>query len=478
MQDLHALPKLSDSLSYLYVEHCIIEQKFQAVEKIDKDGRAMIPAASLSVLMLGPGTSITHAAVKNLADNGCTILWVGEDVTRFYAHGSGETRRAYHLLHQARLVSDPALRLKVCKRMYRARFKEDLDPDLTIEQLRGMEGARVRTAYTQNSILHGVPWEGRSYDRNNWNASDPINRALSTANALLYGVCHAAIVSGGYSPALGFIHTGKQRSFVFDIADLYKVEITIPLAFRVVGESNANIYANVRKACRQAFKEHRLLKRILPDIADVLDISEETLQAGSASDVDAAMPEPLWTPPGLAAESDAETQPEELRPPEDPALASRWERALQGIHNGWQLQPQEANSWKVVTASGPPGYTVQLIDDNLSVAPCNLAKGGATMIVMILEKVPASLRGELTRWLLEVKAGVFVGHVSARVRDKLWEKCRKAKRSGGVTQIWTTNNEQRFKMRMSGDTQRRIIDCDGVQLICIPAKEIPPIPDT
>lgn len=90
------------------------------------------------------------------------------------------------------------------------------------------------------------------------------------------------------------------------------------------------------------------------------------------------------------------------------------------------------------------------------------------MIVMVLENVPASLRGELTRWLLEVKTGVFVGHVSARVRDKLWDKCCKAKRVGGVTQIWSTNTEQRFEMRMSGNTQRNIVDYDGLQLICIP----------
>jgi len=90
------------------------------------------------------------------------------------------------------------------------------------------------------------------------------------------------------------------------------------------------------------------------------------------------------------------------------------------------------------------------------------------MIVMVLEKVPTSLRGELTRWLLEVKTGVFVGHLSARVRDKLWTKCCQAKRTGGVTQIWSTNTEQRFKMRMCGSTQREIINHDGLQLICIP----------
>lgn len=94
------------------------------------------------------------------------------------------------------------------------------------------------------------------------------------------------------------------------------------------------------------------------------------------------------------------------------------------------------------------------------------------MVVMILEKVPISLRGELTRWLIEVKTGVFVGHINARVRDKLWEKCTKQKQKGGVLQIWSTNTEQRFKMRMEGETSREVIENEGLQLIKIPGENI------
>lgn len=390
MQDLHQLPKLGDSMSYLYLEHCIIGQKDSAVEKIDQGGRTMIPAANLTVLLLGPGTSITHAAVKSLADNGCGIVWVGEETTYFYAYGCGETRRAYHLLQQARLVSSPKLRLAVCKRMYRKRFTEELDNDMSIMRLRGKEGARVRMAYEKASILHHVPWHGRNYDRNNWDNSDPINRALSTANALLYGVCHAAIVSGGYSPALGFIHTGKQRSFVYDIADLYKVDLTIPTAFRVVGESTRQISPRVRVACREAFREFGLLKRILPDIADILEIQDETLEAGSNTDVDASCPEPLWTPadehdPGeeddsvilpvkitkdedlapapLAAKTDQEPVPVLKTIPfeekgEQNALQVRRQRAEVGLNTNWKVKAETENSWRVLTSSGPPGYLV------------------------------------------------------------------------------------------------------------------------
>jgi len=296
-RDLQMLPRLSDSLSYLYVEHCIVDQSARAIELFDKNGSVLVPAATLSVLLLGPGTRITHAAVKTLADCGCSIVWVGEDGTRYYAHGEPETRRAYHLLHQARLASDPALRLEVCKRMYRKRFEDqELDPGLTLQQLRGMEGARMRTAYMRASLKTGVAWHGRAYDRANWGNSDPINRALSAANALLNGLCQAAIVSGGYSPALGFIHTGKQRSFVFDIADLYKTEITIPVAFRVTAEGKERLGPRVREACRQAFKEAKLLQRILPDIEELLDIPPELLAAGREVDSDAARPEALWDP--------------------------------------------------------------------------------------------------------------------------------------------------------------------------------------
>jgi len=294
MRNLQELPKLRDSLSYLYLEHGRVEQDSLAVKFIDKNkGITAIPAAALSVLMLGPGTSVTHAAVKSLADNGCLVLWTGEDVTRMYAQGVGETRKAYHLLRQAELASDEYKRLGVVRRMYEMRFTEPVDPDFTLQQVRGMEGARVREAYRKFSELYGVPWQGRRYDRQQWNNSDPINRAISTANALLNGLCHAAIVSGGYSPALGFIHTGKQLSFVYDVADLYKVELTVPLAFRLTGESTENLYKRVRLACREAFKEQRLLQRILPDIDSLLDVQGLPGYVDDP-DTDPAAPTPLW----------------------------------------------------------------------------------------------------------------------------------------------------------------------------------------
>lgn len=295
VQDLHELPKLRDGLTYLYLEWAIVHQNSLAIEAMTHAGRMMIPAAALSVLMLGPGISISHAAVKTLADNGCSIVWVGEEGTRMYASGMGETRKSHHLLRQAELVSCPDFRLEVVRRMYTKRFSEEVEAGMTIEQLRGKEGARVRGIYASASAKFGVPWSGRKYNRNDWSKSDAINRSLSAANALLNGLCHAAIVSGGYSPGLGFIHTGKQLSFVYDIADLYKAELTIPCAFQVVSESSEKVESRTREACRKAFREAKLLQRILPDIDELLVMPKEPVGTGDV-DKDSALPGPLWSP--------------------------------------------------------------------------------------------------------------------------------------------------------------------------------------
>lgn len=297
MQDLHELPKLRDSLSYLYIEHVIVDRKDSSIEFIQKEGRTQVPVAALCVLMLGPGTSISHAAVKVLAASGCLIVWTGEDVTRCYAQGLGETRKGYHLLRQAELVSDPAQRLGVIRRMYQKRFSEPLDSNLTLEQIRGMEGSRVRSTYYQASKTYGAPWHGRRYDRRNWSRADPVNRALSAGNALLNGICHAAIVSGGYSPGLGFIHTGRQTSFVYDIADLYKTEFTIPLAFQTVAESSEQVDGRVRAVCRQKFKEAKLLSRILPDIDNLFGVDSSFIPPEGDPDKEISLPSPLWDVP-------------------------------------------------------------------------------------------------------------------------------------------------------------------------------------
>jgi len=295
MQDYHLLPKLRDSLSYLYIEHAIVERSASALLVLQETGRTTVPVANLCLLLLGPGTSITHAAVRVLAENGCSAMWVGEDMQKFYAQGVGETHRAYHLIRQAELVSAPEKRLRVVMRMYEKRFGYPLQPEWTLEQIRGFEGVRVRTAYQEASRKFGVPWEGRNYDLRNWNRGDPVNRALSAANAVLNGLCHAAIISGGYSPALGFLHTGKQLSFVYDIADLYKTTYTIPMAFEAAAEGADSIEKRVRQACREKLREEKLLEKILPDIDDLLEIS--TSEMGEVlEEAEPGLPVAWWDP--------------------------------------------------------------------------------------------------------------------------------------------------------------------------------------
>jgi CRISPR-associated protein Cas1 len=295
MRDMQILPKLSDSISFLYLEQVVIHRNQNTVEAIDQEGRILIPVATLSVLMLGPGVSISHAAINILAKNGCSVVWVGEDATRFYASGMGESYKAYKVIRQAELVSDPEKRKKVVLGMYFKRFDTQLDKNLSLPQIRGLEGVRVRKCYQEWSQKTGVDWQGRSYNFQKW-GGDPINRALSTANAVMNAVCTAVVISAGYSTALGFIHQGRQYSFVYDVADLYKTEITIPAAFKITGEGSASVEKRTRLAMRDKIKSDKLIERILADINELLECGDQEMVEENEEyvDPDQMYPFPLW----------------------------------------------------------------------------------------------------------------------------------------------------------------------------------------
>ncbi len=275
MRTLHELPRFEDRWSYLYLEYGTLDQTSQGLTFGNRTSLTSIPINQLSLVMLGPGTTITHAAVKALAGNSCLLAWTGADGVKLYAHSTGGTFSARRLLRQAQLVSDEKARLEVAVRMFQKRFPGEDLAGKSLEQIRGMEGQRVRAIYTRVAAEHGLEWHGRDYDQADWGAATPANRALSAANSCLYGVCHAAIVSAGYSAGLGFIHTGKLLSFVYDVADFYKTELTVPLAFRLAATEGAPLERAVRMACRAAFYEFRLMERILPDIAEVLDARDD-----------------------------------------------------------------------------------------------------------------------------------------------------------------------------------------------------------
>lgn len=270
MSRLRTLPKLRDNISFVYFEHCRIEQDDRAIAVFKEKNKLIIPCAAIATLLLGPGTSITHAAIKALTESACEIHWVGEDLFRFYASGKGASSNTKRLQHQAKQWADPILHLSIVRKMYEFRFPDPLPPDLTLQQIRGHEGVRIRTLYQQLSAATGVEWTARDYKQSNWNDTDPINQALSIANSCLYAVCQAALNSVGYSAALGFIHTGKPLSFAYDIADLYKANTTIPAAFEAVASSPLSLDTLVRRLCREKFIDSRLMQNIVEDIDRLL----------------------------------------------------------------------------------------------------------------------------------------------------------------------------------------------------------------
>jgi CRISPR-associated protein Cas1 len=294
--DLHLLPKVRDASSFVYLERGRLEQDDRAVAFVNELGRVALPVANIALIMLGPGTTVTHRAVVNATECGCSIAWVGEEGVRMYASGLGATRSARRLLRQVELLADDRQRMRVVREMYTMRFDEPLPPDATLRQIRGAEGARVRDTYRRLSREYDVPWSGRRYRRDRWEAATPINRALSAANSCLYGICHAAIVNVGYSPALGFIHTGKALSFVYDVADIYKTETSIPAAFRAVGSGAPEVERAARHALREEFHTSRLLSRIVDDLARLFRLDE----VDDPVDGDLARPGGLWDPEGIA----------------------------------------------------------------------------------------------------------------------------------------------------------------------------------
>jgi CRISPR-associated protein Cas1 len=193
---------------------------------------------------------------------------------RLYSSGQPGGARADRLLYQAKLALDDGLRLKVVRKMYAIRFGEEPPARRSVEQLRGIEGARVRETYKLLAKKYGVEWKARNYDTSEWDKGDLPNRCLSSATACLYGVTEAAVLAAGYAPAVGFIHTGKPLSFVYDVADIYKFETVVPVAFKIAAKNPHNPEQQVRIACRDVFRESRLLERIIPGIEEMLSAGE------------------------------------------------------------------------------------------------------------------------------------------------------------------------------------------------------------
>ena len=280
--DLQALPQVKDRMTFLYLEHCTLERQDGAITVTDENGVVHIPAAAISVLLLGPGTRVTHRAMELMGDTGVGAVWVGEHGVRYYAHGRPLTTRANLLIRQAELVSNTRKHLDVVRKMYQLRFPDENVAHLTMQQLRGREGSRVRNVYRAYAKETGVAWNGRVYNPDDFSSGDAVNQALSAGHACLYGLAHAVIVALGCAPGLGFIHVGHERSFVYDIADLYKSEITIPIAFQTAAEAPEDLPAIVRRRVRDAMVSARILERMVHDIRWLLLPAEESMELEEA----------------------------------------------------------------------------------------------------------------------------------------------------------------------------------------------------
>ncbi len=269
---------IKDRASILFVEKGQLDVLDGAFVVVDVNGvRTHIPVGGLACLMLEPGARVSHAAITLAARVGCLLIWVGEAGVRLYSAGQPGGARADRLLYQARLALDPEARLRVVRKMFELRFGEPAPTRRSVDQLRGIEGARVKRLYQNLARQHGVTWRARRYDPGDWEAADLPNRCLSQATACLYGLSEAAILAAGYAPAIGFLHSGKPQSFVYDLADIFKFETVVPVAFRIAseaqrgkGEAARDPVAAVRRSCRDSFRRSGLLQRLIPAIEDIL----------------------------------------------------------------------------------------------------------------------------------------------------------------------------------------------------------------
>ncbi len=267
---LEALSPAKDRWTPIYLEHGRLEVDDSSIKWIGADRMVYrLPVATISAIMLGPGTTVTHAAVKACADSNTPICWIGEDGMRFYATGITPNHDNSMPRKHAAIWADKKRRTEVARRMFVRRFLGVDVEQYSIKELRGMEGLRVRAKYAELGQQYGVTWKGRDYDKSNWNLADNINRALSAANASLYAVCAAVICSLGYIPSLGIIHDAGTLPFIYDVADLYKEITSFPAAFQAMRQKPDDKGELVRSLLKDRIEQEKLLQRIPKELEEL-----------------------------------------------------------------------------------------------------------------------------------------------------------------------------------------------------------------
>lgn len=267
-----SLPQVKDKYPFIYLERGRLEIDDSSVKWLDSEGNVVrLPIATLNTLLLGPGTSVTHEAVKTAAAANCSICWVGEDSLLFYAAGFQPTSDSRNLRRQMELACNKKASLEVARAMFARRFPDADLEDKSLKEMMGMEGSRVRMLYQDKAQQYGVGWKGRQFTPDRFELSDTTNKILTAANAALYGILCSAIHAMGYSPHIGFIHTGSPLPFIYDLADLYKAELCIDLAFalnkEMAGQYNKHLLA---KRFRERVISMDLLSVVSKDITRLL----------------------------------------------------------------------------------------------------------------------------------------------------------------------------------------------------------------
>lgn len=267
---LETLTPAKDRWLPIYMEHGRLEVDDSSIKWIGADKLVCrLPVATISAVMLGPGTTVTHAAMKACADSNTPVCWIGEEGMRFYAVGITPNHDNSMPRKHATAWADKKRRTEIARRMFTRRFPGVDAQAHSIAELRGMEGLRVRAKYAELGQQYGVTWKGREYDKSNWNLADGINRALSTANASLYALCAAVVCSLGYLPSLGFVHDAGTLPFVYDVADLYKVITSYPAAFQAIRQNPDDKGELTRTLLKERIEQEKLLQRMPKELEDL-----------------------------------------------------------------------------------------------------------------------------------------------------------------------------------------------------------------
>lgn len=268
------LPRIRDRYPFIYLEHGRLEIDDSSVKWISADREVFrLPCAEISTILLGPGTSVTHEAVKVLASLNTTACWVGEDSFFFYAVGQTPSANTRNLKKQIILASDPESSLNIAKKMFAKRFPEVSLRGKKLKDLMVMEGARIQMLYAALAEKYHVSWKGRSYKPGEFELSDLTNQLITACNTALYGMISSVIHAIGLSPRIGFVHSGSPLPFAYDIADLYKEHLVFDLAFSLTADL-CGVYDRFRvlEAFRERVIAFDLMKKCPEDINSLLDL--------------------------------------------------------------------------------------------------------------------------------------------------------------------------------------------------------------